>query len=158
MSEWNKETRAALEEQAQDDERHALYCDEQHEYPGARYHRERAQVKRAALAEIERLRCVEQNIVAIARDNESKREWRMRCEQAEAKLARLAEAATDAWLENPGWHGRLTVALAVAKGFEPCREGDSGDDPAHNFTCSLLCVVCGLPRAMHSATKERALG
>jgi len=53
LSEWNEETRAALEEQAQDDERHALYCDEQHDDRGAKYHRERAQIKRLALAEIE---------------------------------------------------------------------------------------------------------
>jgi hypothetical protein len=77
-------------------------------------------------------------------------------ERVEAKLAAVVEilraGATDLSLRVDD---ALRAALAAARdqpthAFEPCREGDGGDDPAHNFTCALLCVHCGLTRERHS--------
>jgi hypothetical protein len=38
-------------------------------------------------------------------------------------------------------------AAACAK-FNPCPLGESGD-PAHNFTCALLCQDCGMNEVAH---------
>jgi hypothetical protein len=36
--------------------------------------------------------------------------------------------------------------------FEPClKHEDDPADPAHNFTCALLCVRCGKPREAHDS-------
>jgi hypothetical protein len=88
------------------------------------------------------------------------------CKDLAVRLARVVEAG--------GWvlkydHGpdckscqsgrsALAAALAAAQDaspephpFRPClREGE----PGHNFTCALLCTICGLPREKHASPEE----
>lgn len=99
------------------------------------------------------------------------KEHRERAEQAEAGLARVMgklhemvaaarrvvncayEDKPEEWAEAVF---ALEATLAAAQPeehhpFEPCLEDEN--TPGHNFTCALLCLVCGLPREKHAAAR-----
>jgi len=90
-------------------------------------------------AEVERLRNLDDGW-------DEAEQHRARAERLAAVLRRiLAGALVD--LDRAALHD---IEPAEPHSFEPCREADDGDVPGHNFTCALLCVVCGLPRERHT--------
>jgi hypothetical protein len=83
-----------------------------------------------------------------------------RAGMAEARLKAMVEAAqrmlqfNDAILNACG---KTILAAAAEKEefpphpFQPC---DKDGEPGHNFTCALLCTICGLPEDRHAAAKD----
>jgi hypothetical protein len=102
----------------------------------------------------------------VKMNGEAAEHHRIRAERAEAKLADALGALASIESEMRGksyMRETARAALAAAReqptqelhAFDPCREGDEGDDPAHNFTCALLCIHCGLRREAHQPTQDK---